>query len=88
MNLSYETPAAEIQTENGAAAYRIRDASKSIPGFDMIDYGQEDYVFSSSKQNARHWNKFVLEIFEKYADVLEPLFSTSDCRREDTKSEG
>ena len=27
-----------------AAAYRTAGASKAIPGFDAIDYGQEDYV--------------------------------------------
>lgn len=60
-----------------AAAYRTRGASKAIPGFDVIDYGQEDYVFGSSEQDARHWNRTPLEIFEEYADVLEPLFSSA-----------
>lgn len=98
-----DTPAANAQTENGAAeeamgtdlsswveysdpgnvsftlaeavSYRTDGASKSIPGFDVIDYGQEDYVFGSSEQDARHWNSTLLEIFEQYADVLEPLFN-------------
>lgn len=60
-----------------AAAYRTNGASKAIPGFDVIDYGQEDYVFGSSEQDARHWNRTLLEIFEKYADVLEPLFNSN-----------
>lgn len=60
-----------------AVAYRTKGASKAIPGFDVIDYGQEDYVFGDSEQDARHWNRTLLEIFEKYADVLEPLFNQS-----------
>ena len=58
-----------------AAAYRTAGASKAIPGFDVIDYGQEDYVFGSPEKDARHWNAKLLEIFEEYADVLEPLFN-------------
>ncbi|MDR1537499.1 MAG: hypothetical protein LBU32_05800 [Clostridiales bacterium] len=56
------------------AAYRSAGASKAIPGFDVIDYGQEDYVFGSSEKDDRHWNTYLIDIFEKYADVLEPLF--------------
>lgn len=55
--------------------YRTKDASKAVPGFDVIDYGQEDYVFGSSEVDARHWNKYLLEIFEEYKDTLEPLFN-------------
>lgn len=58
-----------------AAAYRVAGAAKAVPGFDVIDYGQEDYVFGSPTKNARHWNSILLEIFEKYADVLSPLFN-------------
>lgn len=50
---------------------------ETVKGALVIDYGQEDYVFGSSEQDARHWNKFLLEIFEEYAEVLEPLFSTA-----------
>lgn len=72
-----------VSMENGevtfsladAAAYRTAGASKAMPGFDVIDYGQEDYVFGSSEKDARHWNTYLLDIFEKYADVLEPLFN-------------
>lgn len=59
-----------------AAAYRTAGASKAMPGFDVIDYGQEDYVFGTSEQDARHWDRVLLEIFETYADVLEPLFNS------------
>ncbi len=59
-----------------AVAYRTNGASKAMPGFDVIDYGQEDYVFGSSTQDARHWDTYLLEIFEEYADVLEPLFNS------------
>lgn len=54
------------------ASYRINGASKAVPGFDVIDYGQEDYVFGDSEQDARHWNTYLLEIFEEYADTLAP----------------
>lgn len=57
------------------SAYRTNGASKAMPGFDVIDYGQEDYVFGDSEQDARHWNTYLLEIFEEYADILEPLFN-------------
>ena len=59
-----------------AAAYRTAGASKAMPGFDVIDYGQEDYVFGNSEQDARHWDSVLLEIFETYADVLAPLFNS------------
>ncbi|MCC8046479.1 MAG: hypothetical protein LIP12_13455, partial [Clostridiales bacterium] len=58
-----------------AAAYRTAGASKAIPGFDVIDYGQEDYVFGNTEQDARHWNTILLDIFQTYADVLSPLFN-------------
>ena len=49
---------------------------KAVPGFDVIDYGQEDYVFGSSEQDARHWNPALLEIFKnpEYAKTLSELF--------------
>ena len=37
-----------------AAAYRTAGASKAMPAFDVIDYGQEDYVFGTTEQDARH----------------------------------
>ncbi|MCD7833803.1 MAG: hypothetical protein LUH00_07425 [Lachnospiraceae bacterium] len=58
-----------------AVAYRTNGASKAIPGFDVIDYGQEDYVFGNTEQDARHWDTYLLEIFQTYADVLSPLFN-------------
>jgi hypothetical protein len=61
-----------------AAAYRTAGASKAIPGFDVIDYGQEDYVFGNTEADARHWDTYVLAALEEYADVLEPLFNTTD----------
>ncbi|MCD7828969.1 MAG: hypothetical protein LUG58_00855, partial [Clostridiales bacterium] len=58
-----------------AASYRTAGASKAMPGFDVIDYGQEDYVFGSSTQDARHWNTFLLEIFQEHEDTLSALFN-------------
>ncbi|MCC8100763.1 MAG: hypothetical protein LIP11_00370 [Clostridiales bacterium] len=58
-----------------AVAYRTNGASKAIPDFDVIDYGQEDYVFGNTEQDARHWDTYLLEIFQTYADVLSPLFN-------------
>ena len=60
-----------------AVAYRTNGASKAMPGFDVIDYGQEDYVFGSSTSDARHWDTYLLDIFDTYADVLEPLFTAN-----------
>lgn len=59
-----------------ALAYRNSGASKAVPGFDVIDYGQEDYVFGSATQDARHWNPNLLVIFQndEYASVLRSLF--------------
>ena len=59
-----------------AAAYRTAGASKAMPGFDVIDYGQEDYVFGTAEQDARHWDPILLNIFETYSDVLAPLFNS------------
>ena len=61
-------------TAKDAAAYRTANAMKAIPGFDVIDYGQEDYVFGSAGQDARHWDIFVLRALQEHADVLAPLF--------------
>ena len=57
-------------------AYRNSGAMKAVPGFDVIDYGQEDYVFGSAEQDARHWNRFLLDILqnEEYAEILRDLF--------------
>ena len=59
----------------GAANYRTSGASKSIPGFDVMDYGQEDYVLGSSTADARHWDKYVLKVFEENKDTLSALFN-------------
>ena len=58
-----------------AAAYRTKGASKASPGFDVIDYGQEDYVFGDSDTNARHWSVWVLKALQENGDVLEPVFN-------------
>lgn len=60
------------------AAYRTNKASKAIPGFDVIDYGQEDYVFGSTTKDARHWNRTLLDIFEENSEKLAPLFNKSE----------
>ena len=58
----------------GAAAYRTSGASKATPGFDVMDYGQEDYVFGSTDADARHWDQYVLKVLEENADTLSKLF--------------
>lgn len=57
-------------------AYRNSGATKAVPGFDVIDHGQENYVFGSRSEDARHWNVFLNAIFqdEACAQVLRPLF--------------
>lgn len=73
-----------VSLENGtvsfsladAAAYRTAGASKAMPGFDAIDYGQEDYVFGDETRDARHWDRYLLNVLETYADTLAPLFNS------------
>ena len=62
-------------TLSGAAAYRTAGASKATPGFDVIDYGQEDYVFGSAEKDARHWDGVLLELLTEHADTLSALFN-------------
>ena len=38
--------------------------------------GQEDYVFGSREKDARHWNSYLLKIFQEHADTLSPLFNS------------
>ncbi len=57
------------------AKYRTDGASKATPAFDVIDYGQEDYVFGNAEKDARHWNETLLKIFKEDKDTLEPLFN-------------
>ena len=56
-------------------AYRTKGASKAVPGFDVIDYGQEDYVFGDSDTNARHWSEWVLKVLRENLETLESLFN-------------
>ncbi|MCR4595047.1 MAG: hypothetical protein K5761_08330 [Clostridiales bacterium] len=58
-----------------AAAYRTAGAAKAVPGFDVIDYGQEDYVFGSSSADARHWDEHLLKVLEENQDTLSELFN-------------
>ncbi len=41
-------------------------SAKAVPGFDVIDYGQEDYVFGSKDKDARHWNTYLLDVFQEH----------------------
>ena len=56
-------------------ARRTTGASKAVPGFDVIDYGQEDYVFGNSDNDARHWSEWVLKAFNENRETLEALFN-------------
>ena len=58
-----------------AMAYRTKGASKAVPGFDVIDYGQEDYVFGDSDTDARHWSEWVLKALRENRETLEELFN-------------
>ena len=73
--ISYDSESGAKMTLAGAAAYRTEGASKATPGFDVMDYGQEDYVFGSKTADARHWSKYVLKVFEEHADTLADLFN-------------
>ena len=56
-------------------AYRTSGASKAVPGFDVIDYGQEDYVFGDETTDARHWSEYVLQALEDNEETLAGLFN-------------
>ena len=56
-------------------AYRTGGASKAVPGFDVIDYGQEDYVFGDETTDARHWSEYVLQALEDNEETLAGLFN-------------
>lgn len=56
-------------------AYRTSGAAKAVPGFDVIDYGQEDYVFGDSDTDARHWSEWVLKVLRENQESLESLFN-------------
>jgi len=58
-----------------AVSYRSSGASKAVPGFDVIDYGQEDYVFGSTETDARHWDRYLLDILTEHQDTLSELFN-------------
>ena len=58
-----------------AVAYRVAGASKAIPGFDVMDYGQETYEFGSPYKDARHFDKYVLQAFQEDKDALSELFN-------------
>lgn len=76
--ISYDDTSKVSFSLSDIAVYRTAGASKATPGFDVIDYGQEDYVFGDSEHDARHWDKYVLDVLNEYQDVLEPLFNSSD----------
>ena len=58
-----------------AVSYRTKGANKAIPGFDVMDYGQETYEFGSTEQDARHFDKYVLKVLQEQKETLEGLFN-------------
>ncbi|MBQ9156046.1 MAG: hypothetical protein IJ137_04640 [Eubacterium sp.] len=74
--VTYDSKEGAAFTLADAVSYRTAGASKAIPGFDVIDYGQEDYVFGSSTKDARHWDKYVLKVLEENQETLSGLFNT------------
>ena len=73
--VSYDSTSGVGMTLAGVAAYRTSGAAKAMPGFDVMDYGQEDYVFGSSSADARHWDTYVLKVLQEHEDTLEALFN-------------
>ena len=73
--VNYDDTSSVSFTLADAVSYRTAGASKSTPGFDVIDYGQEDYVFGDSEADARHWSKWVLKVLEEHAEELKELFN-------------
>ena len=74
--VNYDDTSAVSFTVADAVSYRTAGASKSTPGFDVIDYGQEDYVFGDSETDARHWSKWVLKVLEEHQEEFEELFNS------------
>ncbi len=74
--VKYDDISAVPFTTADAVSYRTVRASKSTPGFDVIDYGQEDYVFGDSENDARHWSKWVLKVLEEHQEELIKLFNS------------
>jgi len=60
-----------------AVSYRTAGASKAMPGFDVIDYGQETYEFGDSENDARHFDKYVLNVLQENTDTLSELFQSN-----------
>ena len=54
---------------------RTRGASKVAPGVEVIYYGQETYEFGSAKQDARHFEEYVLKVLQEEAETLSELFN-------------
>ena len=69
----YEDGKVSVELED-FASYRTAGAMKATPGFDVIDYGQEDYVFGNAEKDARHWSIYVLEAMREHAEELAPHF--------------
>ena len=76
--VDYSDISAVSFTVADAVSYRTAGASKTTPGFDVMDYGQEDYVFGNSETDARHWSEKLLEVLEEHADVLSELFNSGE----------
>lgn len=76
--VNYEDTSAVSFSLADAVSYRTAGASKATPGFDVIDYGQEDYVFGDSDSDARHWSIWVLKVLEEHQDELEELFNSGE----------
>ena len=77
--VNYDEDTGEVSfTLSDAASYRTASAAKAMPAFDVIDYGQEDYVFGNSESDARHWDKYVLQALEEHADTLKELFNAEN----------
>ena len=74
--VNYDDTSAVSFSLADAVSYRTAGASKSTPGFDVIDYGQEDYVFGDSESDARHWSKWVLKVLEEHRNELKDLFNS------------
>lgn len=75
--VSYQNGEAQF-TIADAVSYRTKGANKAIPGFDVMDYGQETYEFDSTTQDARHFDKYVLKVLQEQADTLQELFYVTD----------
>ena len=58
-------------------AYRNAHAYKPVPGFDMTNYGAENYIFGDDEKDARHWDAYLVDTLKESKSDFAKLFNSS-----------